>query len=685
MLLVVLGAAAGIHPSFAQAQEEELSVTFMPIRSILIDGDDQKFRAHHWMKDPYAGGISSLVFKHQGAAGMSVSGQGHALAGQNDLAAELLFKKESLGFFSVDFAQFPKYEDGTGGVYHLFGPLQVNETDKELTLEIGKLNLETGLTLPGWPELSFLYEREFKDGAKSRLTWTAVREGAVTRNIGPSWQEVEEKVDLFALKAHHEAAGFQIQGQQRWEFVRSELFREERSLSTTTTASDKKIRRQDQAPEADLATTTLSGQRHFLNEKIFVSGGYRFAHMDNREFESLLEFNADGSPRNFSNPKQQVNARADNDYDTHTWVGNFVAAPCKWLSLGARMKSEVVKRESNASYPTDAVPNSAGGSIPNGIIDRTDVSLNDSKAVRWGEGFSLRFTGIPRTALYTELELEQGRVLLREDRKSLDGPDAGNGASADEVFNRRTITHVQRGAVTVGGQTAPWTFLDLTAHFRYRRNNNDYDDQQETSPGASAARSAFIDGQVVETQEVATRLKWKPCRRFTPSLRYQLREEDYQTRVENELPVGTGVTRHIYTFDVILEPLKDLLTTLSFSRQAAATATPARFAPNANTPTFNANVNTWLASADYPLCPHVAVNGTLEYSRARNFNDFASTGLPLGADFDELDLTTALTWTLREGVSLTGRYGFYHYQPNSRVETGDYNAHVIWIEASKKF
>lgn len=676
ILLAVVTGGLSLGAGIGEAADADLAISVLPVRYSFVDGDAEKFRAHHWMKDGYVGGLEDFSAHFTMPDGTTVSSEAHALIDQNDLGASLSIKKDRLGFVDLDFAEFRKYYDGTGGVHRRFSTLQVNETDKALALDLGKLELETGLTLEGWPALTFLYEREFKDGAKSRLTWTAVKEAAETRNIGPAWQDIDEIVDTFALQTTHELAGFSLKGEQRWEFVRTETFREERNLSTTGAAADQKIRRQDQAPEATLMTTTLEGQRWFLNDKAFFDSAYRFAHMDTREFESLLEFDENGNPRSFANPKNKPNARADNDYDTHTWVGSVLVMPWDWLSLSSKLKSEVMKRESNSTYPSETTD------PPDGTINTTELSLTDNHAVRWGEALSLRFTGIPRTALYTELELEQTRILMREDRRSLAGQSASD---ANEAFNRETVTDVRRGAWTLGGQAAPSPALNLTAHVRHRRNNNDYDDQRESAPGSSTARSAFIDEQNVHTNEFATRATLRPCRWFRSSFRYQLREDDYFTRVEAEPVVETGARSHIYTLDVSLQPWRELTTTASFSRQNAATTTPARLASSANTPTFNADVSTWLLSTDYTPKPNVTLTNTLLYSRADNFNDFAGAGLPLGADFYRWDVTTGLKWALTEQTSIGADYAFYTYNPNENVESGEYHAHLLWLEGSLKF
>ena len=686
LLAALLGAWVCRFPSVLDAAEPEISLTLLPVRQVSVNGDKEKFRAHHWMKDGYTGGIKEFSAHHTFPDGTVFATEGHALIDQNDLGTEISLKKNGLGFFDLDYSEFRKYYDGSGGVHRRFAAFPVNQTDQELALNIGKLELETGLALEGWPELSFVYEREFKDGAKSRLTWASVTEAGEVRKIAPSWQDINEVVDAFALEAAHEVAGFTLTGKQRWEFVRAENFRAEPQLATTSSAADARIRTQDQAPQADLMTTTIGAERSFLGDTMFFSSAYHFAHMDNREFETLIETSAAGVATDFATTSEQKpNNRADNDYDSHTWVGSLMASPWPWLSFGTKLKSEVIKRESNSTYNRDVNTTGAQTGEPDGIINGTDVSLNNTKAVRWGEGISVRSTALPRTALYSELEFEQVRILLREDRRSLDGPDSGSGVSDGEIFNRETVTEVRRGAWTLGGRTDPWPFLDVTAHVRRRVNNNDYDDQRESAPGSSTARSAFMDAQNIHTDEFAARATLKPCRWFRSSVRYQFRADDYFTRVEAEPVVETGMLSHIYTYDATLQPVPQLLTTASFSRQNASVTTPARFASTANTPTFNADVSSWLFSAEYTPTPRLALTSSLQVSWADNFNDVAETGLPLGADFQRADLTTGITWSVTDRTSVTGEYAFYRYNPNENAEQGEYTAHAIWLEVSQTF
>ncbi len=674
----LIGALLLTSPIFSVAlalEVPDVTITAEPLRYTAVDGDVEKYSAHHWKRDGYVGGIENFSLDEKLPDEISVFVEGHALIDENDMAGKIHVQKEKFGFVHFDYQEFRKYYDGTGGVYYPFSVLQHNETDKVLQLDIGHFSIEAGLTPEELPDISFLYEREYKDGAKSHLTWTAVREGAITRNIGPSWQDIDEIVDVFAIKASHDVKGVTLNGEQRWEFVRSELSREEKNLSTTATAADKKIRVQNQAPETNWVTTTLGAEKWFWNEKALASVGYRFAHLRNREVESIFEMNEQRVITNFANPKQVRDARADNDFDSHTWVVHSMMVPWTGFSVTTKLKAETLMRQGSSLYPQDTTLGT-----PDGIINNTEKSDNDNKVGRLGEGVSLRFTRIPRTAVYHDLEFEQTRNWLSEDRTSLTGQSAPN---ANEIFSRETITYITRNIWTLGAHIAPFSWMDLTNQVRHRSNNNDYDDKRETDPGANTARSAFFDALNIRTNEFTSRVTFKPVKWLQPAFRYQFRLDDYLPRVENEPTVESSFLSNIYTFDVMFQPMQKLMSLISFSCQNANVDTPANDSPSAgNTPSFDANVQTWLMSLDYAFFEDLTFTSTLEYSWADNFNDFTRSGLPMGVENQRLGLTTGWRWLVRKNMTIEPRYEFYYYKANPSAEFGNYHAHVFSVEVS---
>src|SRR3989338_4633343 len=551
-----------------EASDPEVSVTLAPVRYIFVDGDSGKFRELHWMKDRYTGGLSNFSAHHAFDNGVAFEAMGHALIDQNDLRTDLGLKKDDLGYIDLTFREFRKYFDGNGGVYHLFPNLGAPETDRELQLDIGKLELETGLTLEGWPELGFRYEREHKDGTKSKLSWGEAEEtpGGIsnrTRNIVPTWMEIGEIVDVFALEASDEIAGTTLSGEQRWEFVKTETLRQETDTATTGTAADYLIKQQNLQPEVRLMTTTLRAERAFQDDQVHATSAYRFGHLLGREFETIAAVTGlTGVPTVAGHTGS--NSFAYSAYDTHTWVGNVAMTLTEELSVITSLKAEMLRRDGTGGTNADEV-------APLGVPEASTLSYMDSKANRWAEAGSLRYAGVPHTPLYTDLELEQTKLHFVEEQ------------TTGTVWLRDTVLHARRGAWTLGGHFAPWPALNVTAQVRRRVSDQDPDDQRE-SPAGTTVFSAFVDTQRIPRNEATTRATYKPCRWLRSSFRYQLMDEDYATGVETQQLVKTDTTSHVYTYDVVLGPLKDLLLTGAFSRQTMVTKTPAR---NASTPTGN--------------------------------------------------------------------------------------------------
>ncbi len=663
--------------AMAQAEEPKLTLSPEPLRYGYVHGDVGKFSEHHWMKDRYAGGIKDFSFDYDDAErGLVVESEGHAIIDENDIEGMLKVTQKDKGYFKVDYKGFRKYYDGSGGTYYPFGRLQMLDLDRELRMDMGEFELEAGLTLPEWPLLTLTYARETKKGVKSRLSWASVLVGGVTRKISPSWQEVDEVVHDVEIKAEKEdVLGFHLKGEQKWEFVRTETSRYEQQFSDTTTASNNKIRKQDQEPIADYNSTTVELDRWLFGEKAFFSTGYRHAHITAKEIEDIYETNAAGVPQSYANAENVRNALAYTKFDTHTWVGSAMANPWQWLEAIGRFKTEVYRAKGSSNYPKDSTP-----TTPDGIINTTELSGTANKILRIGEGLSLRFKGIPKTALYTDLEFEQTKDYLIEDRTSKGGQSAPN---ANEIFSRVTAEYVRRGVGKIGARTSPWRFMDITTEVRHWQNNNDYDDRRETDPAGTAARSAFTDWQNISTNEVMTRLTLRPARWIQPSFRYQSRADRYDSMFEGNGVDVTHTRSNIYTFDCSVQPMPDLLATMGVSKQDAWTKTPAALAATnlGQIPVFYSNVISWLFSTEYSINEKTTLINSITASQADNYRDFTSFGLPLGASYGQLDVVTSLRWSPTADLTIEPRYGYYRYAPNEAFEYAQgYGAHVVWLD-----
>lgn len=663
-----------------RAEEAKLTVDGAPMRYTFVDGDSHKFREQNWMKENYAGGVDEFNIEGKNLPeNISVSMEGHAIVEDNDYETNFRVEKKDFGYVLFEYQEFSKFYDDSGGVYEPFGAFRAPTLNRELELEIGHLRIETGMTLPDIPQIAVAYERHFKDGSKSRLTWASVIQNGIARAIAPSFQDIDEIVDSVELKESHTLKGFEIQAEQGWEWMSSEMMREERSLSTTGTAADRKIRDQVQQPKSRIFTTTESVGRWFRNETLFTGVAYHYLNLENSEVENMFEMNENRGITNFTNPKQIRNARADNEYDAHTWTANFMMTPLSWLNITTHLRSEIIGRSGDSIYPSDSTPVAAAGAAPDNVINTTEISHADDKVRSIGEGLSLRFTAIPRTALYNDFEFEQVRNWLSEDRNSRAGQSAAN---ANEIFGRETITYISRGIWTIGGQCVPVYWATLTAHFRFNQNNSDYEDERETQPGATAAKSAFFDALNIQTHELATHLTLKPKPWLRPSVRYRYQIRDYMSSVENQGEVETEMDSHIFTFDTSVQPRSNLLIIGGFSPQYAWVESPlaSEHPGDGGPPRFQANIYTWFLNLEYDFNDRLSFLSSLEHSITDNFNDFTTSGLMLGVGYNQVNVSFGFNWKINQTVSIRSDYSFLHYAADDSVDLSDYNANMIGLK-----
>ena len=673
--------SAFLSPAFLGAEEapDKMNTTLdlNPARYSFVKGDAGKFEAHHWIKTGYAGGVDEFKLEDSLPGDTSLRMEARGIFDEHDVTGSLKLKKDDWAFLNAEYKEFEKFYDTTGGFYRPFSQFNSVDIDKDLRLDIKKIEIETGVLLENLPDITLVYEGEFKKGAKSRLTWASVTEGAVARKTAPSFQEIDEEAHRLEIKADDKLFDFDWTASQAWETVRSRTMREEKQFSDTTAASnvDQKIRDQFQEPRSDAMTSLLGLQRWFSRDKFFVSGNYRFAQINTRELENIFEVDQNRVLTNFSGAEQVRDAHADNLLTSHTWVGSLFTSLFQPLTLAAKLKMETFHRTSASTYPKDNQPqNNNGTQKPNGTIDQIDVSENQEKATSYGEGVSLRYNGIPRVALYNEYEFQQTRNNLYEDRQSV---------TAAEVFNRQVITHVFRGVGTLGAQIMPSDILTLTLQGRHREDDIRYNNVRYTNNNASGAKSVFVDGQFIRTDEASARAAFKLHKWFRPAFRYQLQNKQYSTwgLPNSDVKEQADMISNVYTADVASQLLDNFLTTVSFSYRDEKTFTPARFGPYAaSIPSYNGDVYTWLACSVYELTSDLSLSTTLQHTWADNFQDLGGQEMTYYADFESTDLTLGCRWNPKKDLSVEPKYSFYQYRANPDSESGNYNAHVLWLE-----
>ncbi len=669
-LFVLLAFVSLFVSSRAMAAAEVVTSYTPEFRYVTVDGEVDKFQAHHWMQAGLDGGIRDFELKTEDAAsGFSLWNEARFFPGNADYFYDLEMKKEDVGFAHLEFNQFRKYFDNSGGIYTPFTRLNGVSANRDLYLDMGKLEIEAGVTPPSAPDVIFVYEYEYKLGTKSRLTWSRMTEGSITRGIGPTWQEIDEEVHVFEVKVKDDWHGTEWSADQKWERAESKSTREERYLSTNTTASERKMRDQILEPKSDLFSSVWEAKRWLWKDKVHIGGGYRYGQIENREVENIFEMDESRNITNFTFSEQVVNAVATNQYRTHTGVMSAFWLITDALKLDAKVKYENIDRESFSIYPKDN-----GTQSPNRTIegnDQVDYSNVTNDLRRWGEAISLRYSGIPRVVFYNDVEFEQVRNNLVEFRDS---------GSSSELFSRQTINNFYRGVETLGFNAYPCDKLRIAGQYRYRRDNVDFDDLFETGSTASGAKSGFVDDERTILNEGTLRATVNIFKWLNPTMRYQLKNYDYIFRFEGfGDDTGTQSISNVYTIDVPFQITPELSVMASYQFQDVRVVTPARFDTTVSYPTSDADVHVWMTHAAYQINKDLYFDATFQYQIAQNFDNFAPTSVPFGAEYDQYEIAAGFKYKVMKNVTLEPKYAFYFYEPNADAEFGKYEAHVAWL------
>ncbi|MBZ0165246.1 MAG: hypothetical protein K8I00_00465, partial [Candidatus Omnitrophica bacterium] len=539
--LLVFAMCALQSPTDA-ADGEEFSITITPVKNVEVKGDKNKFRAHNWMDEGYAGGIKNLFFSKEYENDSKLTFEGHLLPKDNNNGVMLDYDHAEFGKFVFEYDSFRKYFDNSGGYYYPFSTLDTTDLNKELELDIESIGFSYAPIIGDQATLVLWYKHKTKDGDKSRLTWADAREGSVTREITPSYQNIDEKVDEIGIRGETTLSGFNVSAEQTYEKMDTTAIRYERLLSTNATASQKKQRIQTQQPETEILTTTFQGERWFGDDTSYFNMAYRYANVEAEELENIVEADEFGVPTNFSNAKTRVNATADNDIDSHIVVGHYMKQLTETFRVTAKSKNQMMRRKGNSTYPYDTSP-----AAPDGVIDAIDYSQTRDKLWLFGQNFAFQYTGIKRASIYGDIEITEMDNDINEIQR-----DITRALKWQRVTNAKT----KKTAYTLGTRIVPSRYVNLTLQGKRKYENNDYDDDVDTD---GSINSAFFDSMKIVGDELTTKITWKPVKWLQNSARYQFATKNYDTRVQGLSDTQESRFRsHTFTYDIFVQLMDNL-------------------------------------------------------------------------------------------------------------------------------
>lgn len=653
MPTIIVGLILMMTTSHAQEVDQQSGSTgsIMPtIRYAGVNGDEGKFREDWWMREGWGGGVDTLTVQRTYENDVSLYMEGRAIVPEEDVKLRLELTRPEVGFMHAGYTVYRKYFDGTGGFFQPFS-LSSFELDNDMHLDIGSLSLDMGLTVPAWPKLVVGYEHHFKEGRKSLLEWGGVTEGGTTRNVFPSFKEIDEETDILKVEIDHDIRKVRVRDRFRYERYRSETtrFGEERNLDADTTEAAAVS--EDNGHEAFYNTFHMDSH---VNEKLYWSLGSLFTTLQgDAAFRMVTDpFGPEPFDKNWFTRSVEI------DQESHVINVNAMAGPFRDFTFYAGLQAETTETGGDRDAVLTEILPGVGEVSPEAVI----VSRTDKGGLE--ETVGTRYTGFRYTTLYAEGKWIQQNIDLFE--RELE----------DNVLNfeRSTDTEVERQRYTIGFNTSPIARTTLSARYRRRYHNNEYSHLVDTEPGYSA----FITAQDFTADEITTTLAFRPVSRMQLSLKYQLVATDIDTLSDTtpSSSVQSGdYDADIYSANITVTPIPKLyLTGLLSYQDVRSTAFESGVS---SVITYEGDIYTVILTAGFGIDDKTDLKAEYLYTRSENFNDNSLDGLPLGLDNRRQGLLFRLSRSISETMDGQLGYGFYTYDEESSGGADEYTAHVI--------
>ena len=638
------------------------SVSVTPsVTYVDVTGDEKQFRQDQWMGNGWVGGVDEATLHQSLGKDAYLDFAGRGLIDQHDYNLQLEVVKPDLGFVRAGFTEWRKYYDDTGGFFAPFSPPAFS-LGRDLSYDNADIFVDVGLTLPNLPKIVLGYERQSRNGDQSLLEWGSVTQGTNTRKIFPSYQDINETVNIFKVTAEQDIGKLHVGDQFRYEHYSDDTKRFDTSLDLNTSASQTVTVHEDYRQDAFYNTFLMTCQ---MNEKVYWSLGYMFNTLDG---DNSLQVTTPPplGPVDKNWTTQGVNVSQDsNVVDLNAMIGPFAG-----LSFYSGLQIEV----------TDSSGDSHSLQIEGVSLPTTNLVHSSDNLDSFTETLGLRYTKIAYTTLYAEGKWTQQDIDLDE-RESVDGTSTDPGA-----FQRATDTNVSRQDYSIGFNSSPLRRLTLAARYCHSVSDNGYDNEVDTEPGYPA----FITGQDFTTDEVMGRLNLRPCSRVSLAFTYQLVATEIQTAqygVPLIVPRGSKQTCNydssIYSVSATVTPIARLYLTGLFCYQDTRTSTFDNHSPTVVP--YKGTVYSVITTAGYALTKKTDVTLQYYYERADDFQNNSADGLPLGLENQRTGVLVGLQHKINDHFIARLRYGYYENNESSNGGIDNYRANLASASCTARF
>ena len=632
-----------------------------------VHGNRAKFRELEGRPEGWNGGAENFAWQQQWPDGRRVAVEGHAL--RDDYKVTLDLRKPDTGFARFGFEQFRRYYDDGGGYYDFGSPTpSFYRLGEDLHMDIGRAWLEAGLTLPQWPRIVAGYEYQFKEGAKSMLTWGAVLPPSGDyRNIYPAAKQIDEHTHVLRLDVSYDIHGYRLEDNLRAEWYDSRTRRTDTLYLGTDAAALTQVRENHSYTHVANNVSVQKG----LTDWWLASAGYRYSWLDGSGALQLTPRDASGQPV-AGNAWQSENILLNEVWQVANASSQFRPLPhlTTTLALQGQWRNQNNFGDVNLDELDPSDPTS--GHYPATVLSTLDQTTAE-------ESFLVRYAGLPFTSLY-------GEVKLKEEDYNRFAEQQGRPLPAPHDFALDADARVRWQDYRIGFNSSPWTRVSFGGYYRHRDRDTRYDYQP--SPPHDGAYPGFILARDIAADEIDARLTVKPLAWVKTTLSYQWTDSQYRTTTgatsfdqagPDATPGGFVYAGHYQAHSVnaaaTLTPFRRVYFSAALTYQNSRTTTANNDSPSVAP--YQGDLWGVMASATWVLDKKTDLTASYLFSWARYGQHNEESGLPLGLDYDRHGLQVGLVHRFTPSVTGRLQYGYFAYTEPSSGHFRDYTAHQV--------
>lgn len=648
------------------------------IGGVSVSGDGAQFQQRHWINDGIFGGIEDLHWEPTINKDVTLKIDGRAIAGAEDYLASIELAYRNVGYIKAGYRKFRTWYDGNGGFFpgnDLFFDLY----DNDFSVDRENIWVELGLRLPKWPEITFRYERQTRDGEKDSTIWgdttlTGLPGPNNARNIVPTFLVLDETRDIFTFDVKHTIGKTDLGLGVRYETQEMDNSRNVRRRPDEPT-TDRIFTQRDQL-DYDLFSTHFF-QTTRLNKQLQFSAAYMFTTL-NSDIGGTRLYGQSYDP--VFDPVYARRQRRDEGFidqfggsqlDQHVATLNLSWRPTKdWVIIPSfRYEHNELDSISNA-VETVIAP-----SGPIVMLFEPLEAMSERSFDSVTESLEARYTGLKKWTFYAkgewmqeELDQIERDFELTEDEPSL-------------LIGRDTEGDINSQKYVIGANWYPQTWLNVATQYYKKIYENEYDHTFDTTPNNAPAGDrypAFLRNQDFNVDDFNIRVTWRPISNFTSVSRYDFQVGTIDTRGDFLSTVQSAeMTAHILSESITWSPLPRLYIQGAVHYVLNETDTPADQRVGMVVQDMENDYWNGSVTAGYALDDKTDLQVNYFYYRADNYQDNSAFSQPYGAGAEEHAVTAMLTREITKNIRCSLKYGYFSNRDETSGGHNNYNAHLF--------